>query len=401
MGPLIIASCSLRSFFPVRWLALLLLSALLHWLVLNSVSLRLPPFPRAAENDAELASISLLLPPTLPAKPEPVAKLQPKAQLKPKPKPKPVLPAAPDPQSSVPDASSAPASGLRALAETEVAEPAKEAIGEPPVEPATDLIADAVAQALAESMAESLIADDLSSEADAMREGIPHYQFSPLPSATLEYNVEGLRKGNKVYGSGKIFWRQEGNRYSVTGEASVLFFTLLDFQSQGLIDEHGVSPVLYTQKRFRKSPTHTHFQREPALISFSASTALYPRQGGEQDRASLVWQLAAIGRADPAQFVPGQVISLPVAGVRDMQTWEIKILSQEEVETGAGKHLAWHIARLPPPGSREQRLDIWLAQELGWYPVKLRQTDYNGEYLDMILSDLVAATAAQAGRNDL
>lgn len=221
----------------------------------------------------------------------------------------------------------------------------------------------------------------------------PRYHVEPLPSATLKYKVEALRKGDMVYGSGKIQWHTDGQNYAIHGEAGVLFFSLLDFESQGIIDEHGVSPVLYTQKRFRKSATNTHFHRERNLISFSASTLSYPRQGGEQDRASLIWQLAAIGRADPSQFFPGEDFSLLVAGVRDLQNWEIRVMTQEEVETGAGKLMAWRVARTPPPGSYEQKLEIWLSPDLGWYPVKLRHTDYNGEYLDMILSDLAAPAA--------
>ena len=221
----------------------------------------------------------------------------------------------------------------------------------------------------------------------------PGYRTAPLPSAVLEYDVQALRDGNAVYGSGKIRWQSDGQSYSVHGEASILFFTLLDFQSHGIIDEYGVSPALYTQKRFRKAATNTHFRREPDVISFSASTLTYFREGGEQDRASLIWQLAAIGHADASQFAPGSDIALSVAGVRDLQRWHLKIAEKEEVDTGLGKVLAWRITHTPPSGSYEQRLDIWFAPELGWYPVKLRHTDYNGEYLEMILSDLEAVSA--------
>jgi hypothetical protein len=54
---------------------------------------------------------------------------------------------------------------------------------------------------------------------------------------------------------------------------------------------------------------------------------------------------------------------------------------------------AWHVVRIPRPGSYEQKLDIWLSQQQGWYPVKLRFTETNGEYLDMSLSNLTIGTA--------
>jgi hypothetical protein len=206
------------------------------------------------------------------------------------------------------------------------------------------------------------------------------------PPVALKYNVESLREGQTVYGHGKIAWRTDGAGYRVDGEAGVLFFTVLNFQSQGVIDEFGVAPELYSEKRFRKAETATHFRRDTGRISFSASTASYPRHGGEQDRASIVWQLAAIGLGDPAQYAPGTRLQFFVAGVRDAEPWQIQVIGLERVDTAAGATEAWHVMRLPRPGSYEQKLDIWLAPQRSWYPVRLRFTETNGDYLDMALS---------------
>lgn len=344
------------------------LSLLLHWLALGSLQGLMNEFGAPAElapsRAAPATEISLLPARSLPAKPVPAA---PTAPATPKARPTPILPQDYAPQTGDTSLTTAAAAETATAADdTLAAHDADKEIG--------------------------AASDSLESETST-----PHspdqptdlrYKAAPLPSATLEYDVEALRKGDIVYGSGKIDWKSDGQHYAVNGEAGILFFSLLNFTSEGFIDEHGVSPVLYSQKRFRKSATNTHFHRERDLISFSASTLSYPRQGGEQDRASLIWQLAAIGRADPDQFVAGENFNFLVAGVRDMQSWQIKVMQQEEVETGEGKLLAWRVSRIPPASSYEQRLDIWLAPELGWYPVKLRHTDYNGEYLDMILSDL-------------
>ena len=214
------------------------------------------------------------------------------------------------------------------------------------------------------------------------------YKIDPPPSAELKYDVQALHEGQTVYGHGKIDWQSTGSGYSINGEAGVLLFTVLNFRSEGTIDEFGVSPVIYSEKRFRRSETNTHFHRERNTISFSASTLSYPRKGGEQDRASIVWQLAGIGRGDSTKFIPGAEIDLVVAGVRDAETWRIRVVGQEDIEVGAGKLQAWHVRRLPREGSYDQKLDIWLAPEQQWYPVKLRFTEINGDYLDLSLSKL-------------
>lgn len=221
----------------------------------------------------------------------------------------------------------------------------------------------------------------------------PHYKVSTPPSVELKYDVQALRDEQIVYGSGKITWQSEGTSYTVDGEASILFFTLLSFKSTGVIDASGVAPVLYSEKRFRRPETNTHFHRERNTVSFSASTATYPRKGGEQDRASIVWQLAGIGRGDREKFKPGAEIEFFVAGVRDATSWNVRVIGEEEIEIGSGKVVAWHVVRVPKPGSYDQTLDIWFAPQQEWYPVKLRFTETNGEYLDMLLSDLTMIAA--------
>lgn len=216
------------------------------------------------------------------------------------------------------------------------------------------------------------------------------YQTSAPPSVLLEYDVTGTKDQQPAYGRGSIAWHNEGDHYKVEGKAKALFFTLLNFTSVGELDAWGVSPQLYTEQKGFKSATNTHFNRERNVVSFSASTTSYPRRGGEQDRASLIWQLAAIGRGDPGQLQPGAVIDLFVAGVRDGEIWRVQVLGQESLTLPVGTVQTWHVVRQPKPGSYDDRVDIWLAPQHEWYPVRVRYTDLrpNGDYTQLDLSDL-------------
>lgn len=220
----------------------------------------------------------------------------------------------------------------------------------------------------------------------------PSWRASAPPSARLSYSIQARRQGQGVFGSGKINWQNYDSSYTLEGESSLLFFTVFKFQSEGSIDaERGISPILYNEKRFRKSETNTHFHRERNLISFSASTRTYPRKGGEQDRSSVVWQLASIGRHGSAQFRPGVQFPIIVAGARDAETWQFSVVGLEEVDISFGKTKAWHLVRKPRVNSHDQAVDVWLAPEKEWYPVRLRHTDKNGDYLDMTLSGIEPA----------
>jgi hypothetical protein len=50
---------------------------------------------------------------------------------------------------------------------------------------------------------------------------------------------------------------------------------------------------------------------------------------------------------------------------------------------------ALHLVRLPPPDSKGQTLDLWLAPSLEWYPARIRFTDNDEEFVDQTLEKLV------------
>lgn len=349
----------------VRGLGILALSLLLHWLALQWAGQHIG-LPAAGTADAPAVTVQLRPPPALsPPLTPPVATAVPRP---PRPKPRKRPPPA---VAAVPPAP-APADTVTAEAAAPPAETAAAPIIEAPVETAA---------------AEPAPVEQAATPAEA-----PPYRFRMPPPVQLKYDVQALRDGKVVHGGGKIAWRADGERYQVDGEASVLFFTVLRFQSLGAIDAFGVAPELYSEKRFRRPETLTRFERDTNRIRFSASDASYARAGGEQDRASIVWQLAAIGLGDAAQFTPGAALELFVAGVRNAEPWVMQVIGLEQTDTPAGSTEAWHVVRMPRPGSSEQKLDIWLAPQHWWYPVRLRFTEANGEYLDMAVTSVEALT---------
>ncbi|TFW00950.1 DUF3108 domain-containing protein, partial [Oxalobacteraceae bacterium OM1] len=216
-------------------------------------------------------------------------------------------------------------------------------------------------------------------------------KFAPLPSAELDYAVQALREGQPWHGAGMYRWEAGDGAYRIAVEASIRLLvkiSVLNSSSEGKLGPGGIAPVLYSEKPFRRALTNTHFQHDARKITFSASEASFPYAGGEQDRASIVWQLAGIGRGDPSRFRSGARFDIVVAGPRDAEPWQLDVVGEEALELDSGKVTAWHVARLPKPGSYEARIDMWFAPEREWYPVRIRQSYANGDYLDMALSKL-------------
>jgi hypothetical protein len=334
----------------LRWVALVLASLLLHVVFFQWTNgyLALP----AADNQAPAIMTAALLAP--PPPPPPPAVTMPKRKLQPRRAP------APDPKPAA---------------------PASVSITEPP--PPMETTAPATPETGAAGIAQETVPVETTAE--------PGYKVDPPPPAQLKYDVQALRGGQKWHGNGMLQWEMADNRYSVTGEASVTILfniTVLNFGSEGVINGYGIAPVLYKEKPWRKAEINTHFQHDEGTISFSASQARYPYHGGEQDRASIIWQMASIGRGDPSRFAAGAALDIMVAGARDADTWRVEVVGLEEIHTDYGSMMAWHVLRAPRPGSYDQRIEFWLAPQQEWYPVKLRYTYANGDHLEMSLTAL-------------
>lgn len=361
----------MKTFFPAqqraaskRWIALLVASILLHVVAFNWAEGRLgmPSWPRQKDT---VMTTELLPPPAPPAPPPQVAAS--------KPKPKKAKPRRTTPPPAPPVVNAAPSPSA-------LTQPAPEVVEAPPQ--------------TSDAPAEAASAGTGPSETASMPQQVSpvppaSYQFNPPPSAELTYDVKVLREGQTWYGSGMYRWEATPDSYTATIEAgvTVLFrITVLNLKSEGRINHLGLAPVLYSEKPWRKAVTNTHFQHENHKISFSASEAVYPYNGGEQDRASVIWQLAGIGRGDVSQFYPGATFDLFVAGPRDAETWHFAVVGAEDLESANGKLGTWHVRRLPKPGSYDRAIDIWFAPQQEWYPVKVRETYRNGDYYDLSLA---------------
>lgn len=213
------------------------------------------------------------------------------------------------------------------------------------------------------------------------------YKFDVPPSANLSYAIKARQQGLSVEGNATVRWNTSGNKFVVTNETrAMLVGKILDTKSEGLIDAHGLAPLSSTEKRFRKEPTTATFDRAAQVISFTNSENTYPIKGGEQDRTSAVWQLISIARAAPAKFKAGSEWSFFVAGQRSGEPWTFKVVNKEKTRTGTGELDTVHVLREQPPGSKEQQLDIWLAPSLEWYPVRLRFSEADGDFIDQTLT---------------
>ncbi len=217
--------------------------------------------------------------------------------------------------------------------------------------------------------------------------------FNLPPSAELHYQLKAKQKGIPVSGEANVKWQlSESNgkqNYSVITETRVMLFgTILDASSYGSIDDYGLAPDKFVEKRFGKRESVTRFDRSAKTITFTESKTSYTIKGGEQDRTSAAWQLVALARAAGEKFKAGSEWKMFVAGRHDADPWSFKVTGTETLMTALGEQLTIHILKAPPPDSKEQQLEIWLAPKLEYYPVRLKFTDADGDNIDQLIETI-------------
>jgi len=211
--------------------------------------------------------------------------------------------------------------------------------------------------------------------------------FELPPSADLHYELQARQRGFSLKGEAIVTWRAGDGKYTIKAESKVpVLGTITDDRSSGAIDAWGLAPAEFVEKRMRKDPTTATFDRDAKSLSFSESKQVYRLKGGEQDRVSITWQLAAVARAAGDKFKAGSKWPFFVAGRRDAESWVFEVVRREKVRTGLGEVDAVLVSRQPVADKKEQSLEIWLAPQHEWYPVKLRYQEGEKEQIEQTLN---------------
>lgn len=193
--------------------------------------------------------------------------------------------------------------------------------------------------------------------------------FELPASADLHYELQARQRGFSLKGEAIVTWRAGDGKYTIKAESKVpVLGTITDDRSSGAIDAWGLAPSEFVEKRMRKDPTTATFDRDAKSLSFSESKQVYRLKGGEQDRVSITWQLAAVARAAGDKFKAGSKWPFFVAGRRDAESWVFEVVRREKVRTGLGEVDAVLVSRQPVADKKEQSLEIWLAPQHEWYP---------------------------------
>ena len=357
-----------------------LLVLLVHGLLLGGLSadLRLwAGVPDVAEQRA-LRFVTRTVAPEPP--PEAVALAPPPAPVRTAPRlasPKPVPPAAaPEPAvPSTPSASTA-TSGTRTSDAALAADPTPQAA-------AVTVGQGGAARGLPGGSAEPATALPGTPPQPAPGSAAPATKLLPPAPARLLFDGRGEERGFIKYAaSAELLWQPVGDAYSARLELSTWGIRVRTWTSKGTLGETGLMPTRFGDKP-RGAELATHFQRDKGIISFSANNPEVPLQTGAQDKLSALLQLSALVAGAPERYGPGTAISFQAADAHRAESWAFQVGALERLELPGGTLMGLKFSK-EPSLEFDQRIEVWLAPDANYLPVRLRITEANGAYADLL-----------------
>ena len=204
-----------------------------------------------------------------------------------------------------------------------------------------------------------------------------------LPAPTrLAFDVHGQAKKFAYSATAELLWQHDGSRYEARQEISAFLLGKRAQRSAGHITAQGLQPERFSDRS--RSEQAAHFDQAKGRVTFSANTPDAAIGAGAQDRLSVFIQLGALLAADPARFVPGTEIALTTVSARSADRWTFTIEGPETLDLPAGPTPALKLQRLPRK-DYDQKAELWVAPGLGYLPVRIRITQANGDFADLLL----------------
>ncbi|SFM98858.1 DUF3108 domain-containing protein [Variovorax sp. OV329] len=205
-------------------------------------------------------------------------------------------------------------------------------------------------------------------------------------SVRLNFEMLGQRGVQPWKGVfGELLWLQDGSEYNARLALKVMWKTIRSQTSVGHVDAGGIVPDRFSETR--KTEVASHLVRGENKIVFSNNAPSVPLLPGAQDRLSVVMQLGALLAGDPARYPEGSRIAIQTVGPKDAGIWTFVVEGTERISVPAGEYEVRRLSR-SPRGEYDYKLELWLAPELGWLPARMRQTQQDGDVIDLQLRDL-------------
>jgi uncharacterized protein DUF3108 len=180
-------------------------------------------------------------------------------------------------------------------------------------------------------------------------------------------------------------WQFQDGRYQLDLSIDVVNFSE---SSRGHFDpDFGLEPERYSETHPHRPVSTTRFDWPNRQVSFTEDQRQEKAEPGTQDRLSVQFQLSILRQVYPDLFVRGTVVPITLAGTRDVSHWTFTVIGEEMVDSGLGHLPAVRVLSNRTTASGDESLEVWIAEKVNWFPVRIRMVDKNRTMLDFVLDE--------------
>ena len=196
----------------------------------------------------------------------------------------------------------------------------------------------------------------------------------------IDYDVRRSLDSSPVGAAKTTYLLEQGNHYSIRNEVEAKGFVSLFYwnkvvqTSDGLITPDGLRPINYHYQFGSKIDNLAVFDWESKkiIITVNGNKSEVEMQEGSQDMLSVMYQF---------MFEPPLTkMKLYVTNGKNYKPYDYAYVGDEIIETDVDKIETMHIAKFNY--TNEERIDLWLAKDYRFIPVKIRKTEKDGSILD-------------------
>jgi Protein of unknown function (DUF3108) len=167
---------------------------------------------------------------------------------------------------------------------------------------------------------------------------------------------------------------------------------LLDLRSSGEIRPFGIAPFRYIERiEIANRELSVEFDWPNHVVRFAGRGAGEPApfDDGTQDPLSLQFHLPLLAQTYPWRFTPGSLVHFQVAR-RKVESYTFAVDGFEPILIQGRVVQTLKVLRPKSPESN-RGVELWMAPEFDWIPVRLRFVDTNDEVWDSVLAHLPGA----------
>ena len=261
-----------------------------------------------------------------------------------------------------------------------------------PDEPGSAPPSEAPPDALAQQPSESAQPQAGESEAPAPADQ-PAAPDSWPADTRLTYSLKGYYRGD-MYGSARVQWQREKNRYQVQVDLSMALVVRVSMISQGEVTDSGLVPSAY-EEQFPMSVRRVAF--DGAHVRFDdGSQALQPT--ALQDTASQFVELSRRFSTGREALKVGAQVRVWLARPQGMALWTYDVVEEETLQLPEfGAVRAFHLRPRPianPTGVITA--ELWFAPSLQYLPVRVRISLGADNFVDLMVKRIEQGPAPAA-----